>query len=563
MHVSPDLAAASETGSIRLLPLGGLGEIGLNMMVLECRDRILLIDCGLMFPESSMMGIDFAIPDVTSLADRTADIVALVLTHGHEDHIGGIPFLLERLGFPPIFGTPLTLGLLQSKLDEHELHQTPEMHTISPAGKLHLDPFEIEPFRVSHSIVDGVGLAVRTPAGLVVHTGDFKLDPDPLDGERTDTARLAKYGDEGVLLLLSDSTNVESPGRTPSEREVGKMFDRIVPQCHGWVMVAAFASNIHRVQQAVNAAINNGRKVVITGRSMQLVSRVARQLGYLHIPDDALIDLDELAYLPRDRAMIITTGSQGEFRSVLSRVAQGEHKQLQLEENDVVILSSKFIPGNERSIQQTINNLYRRGAEVYYETTSDVHVSGHASRDELEEILTLVRPRCFVPIHGEYRHLVKHAQLARDSGVAPENIFVLENGTALRISADGCTIEENVHIGRTLVDGKGVGDLGLDEIRDRRHLGHHGLVVVQLSYEAATGKLVDGPKFHSRGFMAEENEELFDQAREVIRQILETQCPGVAGDREIVADELRRKLQRFFSRTLERRPLVVPLIQDV
>ena len=561
--MSPDLTFASDTESIRLLPLGGLGEIGLNMMVLECRDKILLIDCGLMFPESSMMGIDFAIPDVTALANRTADIVALILTHGHEDHIGGVPYLLERLGFPPLFGTPLTLGLLQSKLEEHELSQTPEMHTISPAGKVHLDPFEIEFFRASHSIVDGVGLAIRTPAGLVIHTGDFKLDPDPLDGEGTETGRLAQYGDEGVLLLLSDSTNVESPGRTPSEREVGKMFDRILPECRGWVMVAAFASNIHRVQQAVNAALKSNRKIVITGRSMQLVSRVARQLGYLHIPDDALIDLDELPYLPRDRLLIITTGSQGEFRSVLSRVAQGEHKQLQLEENDVVILSSKFIPGNERSIQQTINNLYRRGAEVYYETTSDVHVSGHASRDELKEVLSLVRPRYFVPVHGEYRHLVKHAQLARETGVAEGNAFILENGEALRVSAQGSEIEERIHAGRTLVDGKGVGDLGLDEIRDRRHLGHHGLVLVQLTYEAATGKLIDEPKFHSRGFMAEDDEELFEQAREVIRKVLEEQCPGLAGDREIVADELRRKLQRFFSRTLERRPLVVPLIQDV
>jgi ribonuclease J len=561
--VSPDLVSTTDTESIRLLPLGGLGEIGLNMMVLECRDKILLIDCGLMFPESSMMGIDFAIPDITSLADRTSDIVALILTHGHEDHIGGIPYLLERLGFPPIFGTPLTLGLLQNKLEEHELNQTPKMHTLSPAGKLNLAPFEVESFRVSHSIIDGVGLAIRTPAGLIIHTGDFKLDPDPLDGEGTEIARLEKYGDEGVLLLLSDSTNVESPGRTPSEREVGKMFDRILPECRGWVMVAAFASNIHRVQQAVTAALKTDRKILITGRSMQLVTRVARQLGYLRIPDDALIDFPDLKFLPRNKVLIITTGSQGEFRSVLSRVAQGEHKQLKLEENDVVILSSKFIPGNERSIQQTINNLYRRGAEVYYETTSDVHVSGHASRDELKQVLDLVQPHCFVPIHGEYRHLVKHARLAREAGVAAENVFVLENGEALRISAQSCEIEEGVHAGRTLVHGKGVGDLGLDEIRERRHLGGHGMVVVQLTYEAATGKLVGEPKFYTRGFMAEEDQEYFDQARDVIRQVLEEQAPGLAGDNEILAEELRRKLQRFFNRTIERRPLVVPLIQAV
>jgi ribonuclease J len=561
--VSTDLTTPSENESIRLLPLGGLGEIGLNMMALESRDKILLIDCGLMFPESKMLGIDFVIPDVTCLADRTDDITGLILTHGHEDHIGAVPFLLERLGFPPVFGTPLTLGLLESKLEEHDLDRTPELHTISPAGQVHLDPFSIEFFRASHSIVDGVGLGIRTPAGLVVHTGDFKLDPTPLSGEKTDTDRLVRYGREGVLLLLSDSTNIETSGRTPSESEVGKMFDRILPQCPGWVMVAAFASNVHRVQQAVDAALKNNRKIVITGRSMQLVSRVARQLGYLHVRDDALIDLDEIKDLPRDQIMIITTGSQGEFRSVLSRVALGEHKQLQLEKGDVVILSSKFIPGNERSIQQTINNLYRRGAEVYYETVSDVHVSGHAGREELHEVLDLVRPRYFVPIHGEYRHLVKHVQLARATGVPWENAFILENGEPLQVSADGAGIEARVHSGRTFVHGKGIGDLGFDEIRDRRHLGHHGLVVVQCSYAAATGTLLDKPVFHSRGFMAEDNEELFDRAREVIRQVLYEQCPGIAGDREIVADELRRKLQRFFSRSLARRPLVVPLIREV
>ncbi|NLV23504.1 MAG: ribonuclease J [Deltaproteobacteria bacterium] len=558
----PTSVAAPADESVRILPLGGLGEIGLNMMVVECRDKIILIDCGLMFPESNMMGIDYAIPDVIALADRCSDIVGLILTHGHEDHIGAVPFLLERLGNPPIFATALTLGLLQAKLEEHELEPAPEMRRIDPAARLRLPPFEIEFFRAAHSIVDGVGLAIRTPAGLVVHTGDFKLDPAPLDGQGTDLQRLAHFGDEGTLLLLSDSTNVESPGHTPSEREVGKRFAEIFPRCRGWILVAAFASNIHRIQQAVDAALANKRRILITGRSMQMVCRVARDLGYLRLPDHALIGLDDLGSLPRDRVFIITTGSQGEFRSVLSRVALGEHKQLQLEQGDVVILSSKFIPGNEKSIHHTINNLYRRGAEVYYQTLHPVHVSGHAARDELKEVISLVRPRYFVPIHGEYRHLVQHARLAQEAGMEPEDTLVIENGRPLRVSRQGCHVEEAVHSGRTLVDGKGVGDLGLDQLRDRRHLAHHGMVVVQVTLEQGGSRILGGPQFHTRGFIPEEEKEYYDLAGEVIRDLLAEGNPDFLDDRNLLREEMRRRLQRFFNRTLHKRPLILPLILE-
>jgi ribonuclease J len=562
MNLSPNQPDLKPVESIRILPLGGLGEIGLNMMVLEYRDKILIIDCGLMFPESNMMGIDYAIPDVIALADRCSDIVGLILTHGHEDHIGAVPFLLERLGNPPVFGTPLTLGLLRAKLEEHELEQRPDLRTMEPGIHLGLPPFEVEPFRAAHSIVDGVGLAIRTPAGLVVHTGDFKLDPTPLDGQGTDLERLSCLGDEGVLLLFSDSTNVESPGRTPSEREVGKMFREIFPRCRGWILVAAFASNIHRIQQAVDAALATNRRILITGRSMQTVCRVARELGHLRLPDHALIGLDDLASFPRDRVFIITTGSQGEFRSVLSRVALGEHRQLQLEKGDTVILSSKFIPGNEKSIQHTINNLYRRGAEVYYQTLQPVHVSGHASREELQEVISLVCPRYFVPVHGEYRHLVLHARLAQETGMAPDRTLVIENGQPLRVSHEECLLEEAVHAGRTLVDGKGVGDLGLDQLRDRRHLAHHGMVVVQLTLEEGGNEILGGPQFITRGFIPEEEKGYYDLAAEVIRELLAEENPGFSDDRDLLREEIRRRLQRFFNRTLQKRPMILPLILE-
>ncbi len=420
MPSSPDAstAAALHPDSLRLLPLGGLGEIGLNMMALECRGDILLIDCGLMFPEAYMLGIDLVIPDISALAGRTADIRGLVLTHGHEDHIGAIPYLLPKLGFPPIFGTGLTLGLLQGKLEEHGLDSAARLERVYPRQQIDLGSFRVEFFRAAHSIVDGVGMAIRTPAGLVVHTGDFKLDQTPVDNQPTDLAALAGYGQEGVLLLLADSTNVEKEGYTLSERVVGEAFAEILPRCTGQVLIATFSSNIHRIQQAVDAAVACGRKILVNGRSMVANIAIARQLGYLYIPDDALIDLRTLRDLPREKVVILTTGSQGEPLSALSRIAMDDHKQVQVQAGDSVILSSKFIPGNEKAITDMINHLYRRGAEVFYESTSEVHVSGHAAREELKLVLSLVRPRYFVPVHGEYRHLVRHAQLAQNNGSA-------------------------------------------------------------------------------------------------------------------------------------------------
>jgi ribonuclease J len=560
-------SAASAAGlapdAVRILPLGGLGEIGLNMMVLEHRDDLLIVDCGLMFPEPYMPGIDLVLPDISCLRGRTDRIRGLVLTHGHEDHIGAVPFLLEKLGFPPVYGTALTLGLLRHRLEEHDLAERAELVRVAPRQALDLGAFHVELFRVAHSIVDGIGLAVRTPAGWVIHTGDFKLDQTPVDDQPTDLVRLASYGAEGVLLLMSDSTNVEKKGYTLSEREVAAAFADIMPQARGRVIVATFSSNIHRLQQVVRAAADCGRKVWITGRSMAANTAIARELGYLHIPDDLLIDGREARDLPRHRVAVITTGSQGEPLSALVRMAMGEFRPLPIEQGDTVILSSKFIPGNEKAINRLINHLYRRGARVFHETTSEVHVSGHASQEELKLVLSLTQPRFFVPIHGEYRHLVQHAQLARTCGLAEENVAVLEDGMPLVVSPSGLAREPRREAGRVLVDGRGVGDVGLMELRDRRHLANHGLVVALLAVSQPDGGLLYGPELFSRGFVAEEEESAFlARAREDLCRLLAGFGPDILGDREELEVEVRKCLRRFFNRSIDRRPLILPVILE-
>jgi ribonuclease J len=419
----------------------------------------------------------------------------------------------------------------------------------------------VEFFRVTHSVVDGVGLAIRTPAGLIVHTGDFKIDQTPVDSQPTDLARLAACGDEGVLLLLSDSTNVERKGHTLSEREVGHRLAEIVPRCRGLVVVATFSSNIHRIQQVVNAAAACGRKVLVNGRSMEANTAIARQLGYLHIPDEALIDLRELRQLPRDQVVVVTTGSQGEPLSVLSRMAMDDYKPISLEEGDTVILSSRSIPGNEKAIARLINLLYRRGAEVFYQETSEVHVSGHASEEELKLVLSLTRPRFFVPIHGEYRHLVRHVRLAETMGVAPGRAVVLENGVPLVVSANGLRQEERVETGRVFVDGKGVGDVGDMQLRDRRHLANHGLVMVLLGIDQSSGAILYGPELFTRGFVPEqESGELLATARQQVCDLLGEHSLEAVSDWEEMQVEVRKILRRFFNRTIDRRPLILPVI---
>lgn len=555
---------ATDSDAVRLIPLGGLGEIGMNMMAIEAAGKLVIIDCGLMFPEAHMLGIDLVIPDVASLAGRADDILAILLTHGHEDHIGAIPYLLEALGNPPIYGTPLTLGLLQNKLREHQLAEKVALQPVTLRQELQLGPFGCEFFRVTHSIVDGAGLILRTPAGLIIHTGDFKLDPTPVDGERTDLARLAACGEEGVLLLLADSTNVEREGHTLSERCVGEAIQAILPNRPGKVILATFSSNIHRIQQIMDAAALVGRKVLINGRSMVANIAIARDLGYLRIDDDALLDLREYDALPPEQVLLLTTGSQGEPLSALSRIAANDHKQLHIETGDTVILSSKFIPGNEKAIANLINQLYRRGAEVFYETTSEIHVSGHAARDELRTVHALVKPHFFVPVHGEYRHLVHHAKLAQEMGVPPERVFILSNGQPLTLSSSGAEIGERVETGRVFIDGRGVGDLGVLEMRDRRHLANHGVVNVILALNQSTGEIIYGPVLFTKGFVPEEgSEEYLALAVDEVRRTLAEHSLAAVTDWEEIRVEVRKCLRRYFNRTMNRRPLILPFILEL
>ncbi|MBW2688962.1 MAG: ribonuclease J, partial [Deltaproteobacteria bacterium] len=473
-------------------------------------------------------------------------------------------FLIEALGCPPIYGSPLTLGLLANKLEEHHLEKKVDCRSIKVREAISIGPFGVEFFRAAHSIVDGCGLAIRTPAGLIVHTGDFKLDPTPVDNQPTDLGRLASYGEEGVLLLLSDSTNVENTGQTLSERTVGEAFDDLLPRCTGKILVATFSSNIHRIQQVINAAVKVDRKVLVSGRSMVSNIAIARQLGYLQIPDDILIELRQMRDLPPRRILILTTGSQGEPLSALSRIAMDDHKQISIEPGDTVILSSKFIPGNERAITHVINHLYRRGAEVHYETTSEIHVSGHASQNELKTVLNLVKPEYFVPVHGEYRHLVKHAQLARSMGWSEDRAITISNGTPLVLSTNGCHIEPKVETGRVFIDGKGVGDVGKMELRDRRHLANHGLVIVFLALHQKTGEIVSGPEIITRGFVPEdESDELLSEARSLVRQMLDDHSQEAMADWEELRVEVRKILRRLFNKKIERRPLILPIIMEL
>jgi len=554
---------SSESTGLKFVALGGLGEIGLNMAVFEYGEDIVVVDCGLMFPEPYMLGIDVVIPDISYLTERADKVRAILLTHGHEDHIGALPYVLRELA-PPIYGTALTLGFLKEKLKEYELDQKVDLRVVKPRQKVEIGAFEVEFIRVSHSIVDGCALALTTPEGVVIHTGDFKLDQTPVDGELTDLATFSRYGEQGVLALMADSTNVEREGYTLSERLVGDAFDEIFPRCSGRIIVAAFSSNIHRVQQVVEAAKKSGRKVLLNGRSMIGNVQIARELGYLTIPEDLLIDLKELPRLPKEEVCMITTGSQGEPMSSLTRIAMDDHKQIKLEEGDTVILSSRFIPGNEKTISDLMNHLYRRGAEVIHEKVSEVHVSGHASQEELKLLHNLVRPKFFVPVHGEYRHLVKHSQLAQKVGLPRERCLLAVNGDVVLFSDGEAAIVDQVDTGRVFVDGKGVGDVGNVVLKDRKHLSEDGMVVVIIGINQVTGAIIYGPDIVSRGFVFEdESQQYLDEAKKVVLDTLALVNTEVLADWNEVKLEVRRVLRRFFNKTIERRPVILPLILEM
>jgi len=540
--------------------LGGLGEIGLNMMTLETGDYLVVVDAGLMFPEDQMLGIDIVIPDFSYLRERRDKMAAIVLTHGHEDHIGAVPFLLKEIPVP-VYGTPFTLALVKEKLREHGLLEYTELQEITPGVPLVLGPFEFEFIRVCHSIVDGVGLAVRTPQGILVHSGDFKIDQTPVTGSATDLNRFAHYGEEGVLALMSDSTNAERPGYTLSEREIGITLEGLIREAAGRVIVAVFASHIHRLQQIIDIAAKFKRQVLFNGKSMVLNTRLAKELELLTIPAGLEITVGELDRLDPAQTIIVTTGSQGEPLSALARIALEAHKQIHIQAGDLVILSSKFIPGNERAITTVINNLYRLGAEVVYQEVADIHASGHASQEELKLLLNLTRPRHFIPIHGEMRHLIKHTRLARAVGVSTDGILLATDGDQVRFEAQGAAFQEKVDTGRVFVDGKGVGDVSRIVLRDRRHLAADGLVIAYAAVDPMARKIVTEPDLITRGFTLEEEQApLLDQARKIFQEIVVRALSEPTQDWLETQTQVSKALRKLFFKLLERRPMILPLI---
>jgi ribonuclease J len=546
--------------ALKIIPLGGLGEFGLNMMLIEYGDAAIAVDCGLMFPDANLLGIDLVIPDVSYLLENPDKLKAIVLTHAHEDHVGALPYILKHLNVP-IYGTRLTLGLSANKLREHDLEDTAAIHEITAGVAWDIAPFRVEGIRVTHSLMDCLALAIETPIGTVIHTGDFKIDNTPMEGEMFDFQRFAAYGEKGVLLLLSDSTNVERAGYTGSEREIGSNLEQIIEHSTGKVLVSTFSSSIPRIQQVIDISERCDRRVVLSGRSMIRNSQVAADLGYLHLPRSFMTENERWQDLPADRLTFLTTGSQGEPLSALHRVALDDHKSIKVLPGDTVILSSKFIPGNEKTISNLINHLYRRGAEVHYEKVSEIHVSGHASQEELKTMIQLTRPRYFVPIHGEYRQLVRHRRLAQDVGIPTENCYIIEDGDVLELTANSAQKTKPIQVGRVFVDGKGVGDVGDVVIRDRRHLSEDGMVLVVMAIHQQSGELVAGPELMSRGFMgAEESEEALGYAKKVVLETLAAMNRETRTDPGELKEEVRKALRRFFRKKLERHPVVLPYI---
>jgi ribonuclease J len=542
---------------IRIVILGGAGEVGRNMMLVEYGDDIIVIDAGIMFPENYMLGIDVVIPDLTYVVERRDRVRAIIVTHGHEDHTGALPYLLKEVN-APLYTTLLARGLIEVKLKEHKIRDV-EIHTIGPEDELVFGPLRVEFFRVSHSIPDCVGLAVRTPVGLVVHSGDFKFDHSPVDGRRTDFAKLAKLGGEGVLLLMSDSTNAETPGYTSSESEIQENFDRIFENAEGRVIVATFASNISRVQQIAETAMHYDRRVAVVGRSMVSNSKMARELGFLDVPEGLIIPIDEASRLPHRKVTLVCTGSQGEPTSALVRMSRDEFRSVRIVPGDTVVVSATPIPGNEEMINRTLDNLFRLGANVHYDELLKVHVSGHASQEEQKLMISLIKPKFFVPIHGEYRHLVLHAQIAQQVGIEPENTIIMESGDVLELDQYRAAIVDRVSQEYVFVDGRGVGDVGQVVLEDRRLLAENGFLVASVTLDKLTGDIVAGPEIISRGFVyVRESEELLERARQVVTRVVQQQ-----GNRAVLGERIKDALTRFAYEEIGRRPVILPVVLEV
>jgi len=552
----------SSKNVLKIIPLGGVNEIGKNMTVFEYGNDIIVVDCGVSFPEDDMLGVDLVIPDISYLVKNKDKIRGFILTHGHEDHIGALPYVLREINVP-VYGTRLTLGLVDIKLKEHGIKNA-AFQIVKANDILKLGAFTVEFIKTSHSIADSVALAIHTPVGVVVHTSDFKIDYTPIDGQVIDLAKFALLGKKGVLALLADSTNVERPGYTMSEKTVGQTFESIFADAPGRIIVATFASNIHRIQQIINAAVKYGRKVCISGRSMANVIAVAMELGYLDVPKKTLIDVDKVDSYPSDKIVIITTGTQGEPMSALTRMAAAEHKKLEIIPGDMVIISATPIPGNEKLVYKVINQLFQRGANVIYESLADVHVSGHACQEELKLIHTLVKPKFFIPVHGEFRHLKQHAMLAESLGMPRENIFLVDIGNVIELTHNSCKVTGTVTAGRVLVDGLGVGDVGNIVLRDRKHLSQDGLIVVVVTISRETGGVIAGPDIISRGFVyVRESEELIEQARQVVKDTLDKCEQQNITDWATLKTNIKDELRNFLYEKTKRNPMILPIIMEI
>jgi ribonuclease J len=550
---------------LKIVPLGGLSEIGKNMMVLEYEDDIIAIDAGLMFPGEEMLGVDLVIPDISYLLERREKVRGIVITHGHEDHVGALPYLLPQLNVP-VYSTRLTGGLISVKLKEGKAFAGAALREVSFGREVALGKFRVEFFPVCHSIPDSAGLIIRTPIGTLIHSGDFKLDYTPVSGEPTGLSRLAQVGGQGVLALLSDSTYAELPGYTPSERVVGESFERVIAEAPGRVIIATFSSLVSRVQQVIDAAVKNGRKVFIVGRSMSDTAKMALKLGYLHAPDGVLSRLDELRGLPRDKIVFVTTGSQGEPTSALVRMANRDHRQLHILRGDTVVISATPIPGNEEVVNRTVDSLFKQGAQVLYNKVAQVHVHGHGSQEELKLLLTLVRPKFFVPIHGEYRHLSLHARLAQSVGIPDDNIFVLEDGDVLELGPDSGKVTGKATVSNVYVDGLSVGDVGHVVLRDRRMLSTDGIVMVIIAVNRQTGKLVGRPDIVSRGFVdareSRDMRDMLEESRDLVAKTLDHGGNRPA-DWGFVNTKVRDTLSRFYYERTRRHPMILPFMVKV
>ncbi|MGM9561499.1 MAG: ribonuclease J [Phascolarctobacterium sp.] len=547
---------------VQIIPLGGLGEIGKNMTVFRYGDDMILIDAGLMFPEDDMLGIDLVIPDITYLIENQDKLKAIFLTHGHEDHIGALPYVMKQIDCP-VYGTALTLGILQGRLKENGV-SSENLRTIKPGDKVTAGAFKLDFIRVNHSIPDAIAIAINTPIGTIIHTGDFKIDHTPVDGQVTEFNKFAEYGDRGVLALLADSTNAERPGFTPSEKMVGKTFDDEFRYAKNRIIVATFSSNVHRIQQVIDAALKYDRKVAVIGRSMVNVVNIAKELGYLKAPEGEIIDIDETNNYTPDKIVIITTGSQGEPMSALTRMAMNDHKKVDIMPGDTVIISATPIPGNEKLVSRTIDHLYKLGADVIYEKSNGVHVSGHASQEEIKLVHNLVRPKFFIPVHGEFRHLIKHANLAQSLGMPKENIVIAENGSVIELSKTGIGINGKVQAGKVLVDGLGVGDVGNIVLRDRRQLSQDGIMIVVVTIDKENCHVVSGPDIVSRGFVyVREAEDLMDEARDKVQQALEKCEENGVSEWSAIKSTVRDSLGRFLYERTRRRPMILPIIMEI